>query len=870
MLCEAKLQPSLRPPSSLRRASSLAAGIKQNCQHKHSNTCASGGICAPSSISPQICAHAPWREVVDLTVLEVEEAAEVAGVRQVCCPRPLARSGRRFPSQAVQTRSHHEERDGRFWSAVPARDGEVGDALKDRCCQWTEARVKMELRARKVELQADQLVGVTGEVLLLLDKSQDLVALGITDFKVQRKIIDFAHDRGRSDPVGKLRLGLERPVVHSGQGTVDDDARLACYRSMSCALHEDGPCPLLPMELVREWTKDFGGDRLIGEGAFGKVYEGVVADDQADRMLGRVAVKQLSREVSEGVQHHAKREINALSRSKHPHIIRLLGHTDVKRNPVCLVYEMGSRGSLGNMLRSDDGAKQLTWRIRVRVASGLVAALNYLHCHDGGSPVFHRDVKSDNVVLTADFQAKLIDCGLAKYAAGAGQALSAGTVVTTAGVPVGTALYCCPQYWKGKVDFDAKCEVFSVGVVLLELISGRLTSREVDLYEQYIENDEPLEADHRAGKWRCLEEVEALAGECLKKPKGRISNMMTVMRRLKGIEEEHCKATEEERVKAEELRRAQREVDAARVQGVQAEKLKVKLEEFAAQLTAHTAEQQRAAQRQAEAQQMKREQRQARLRSCLVCFDDEVDVGDGVECTGEDTHFLCRECLNGSVRHQLGVDEFVAFRRSGRRIRCVRCPRDGAAACYDTSSFTPLLEPDVFELYLRMREEVVVSEAMREQQGRYERQVEQLEEKIANLVADKMDAVVPVHMKKLIDDVLTDKCPRCKRAFFDFDGCFALTCSGCGCGFCAYCLADCGSSDTHKHVRNCQHNIAPGRDVFSSNGVWLQSQLLRRRRKLKAFIETIGERAVRGCVLDAARKELEDVGIDVAELLHLM
>ena len=66
----------------------------------------------------------------------------------------------------------------------------------------------------------------------------------------------------------------------------------------------------------------------------------------------------------------------------------------------------------------------------------------------------------------------------------------------------------------------------------------------------------------------------------------------------------------------------------------------------------------------------------------------------------------------------------------------------------------------------------------------------------------------------LIEDVLTLKCPRCGQAFLDFDGCFALTCSRCGCGFCGWCLHDCGD-DAHRHVANCAFNLAGG-EVYST------------------------------------------------------
>jgi serine/threonine protein kinase len=86
---------------------------------------------------------------------------------------------------------------------------------------------------------------------------------------------------------------------------------------------------------------------------------------------------------------------------KHPNIIRLLGYTGTGAAQgaadVYIVYEMGSRGSLGSNLRDDGKARELTWRARVRVARGLAKALNYLHCHQPSNPVYHRDVKSDNV-----------------------------------------------------------------------------------------------------------------------------------------------------------------------------------------------------------------------------------------------------------------------------------------------------------------------------------------------------------------------------------------------------------------------------------------------------------------------------------------
>jgi hypothetical protein len=72
-----------------------------------------------------------------------------------------------------------------------------------------------------------------------------------------------------------------------------------------------------------------------------------------------------------------------------------------------------------------------------------------------------------------------------------------------------------------------------------------------------------------------------------------------------------------------------------------------------------------------------------------------------------------------------------------------------------------------------------------------------------------------------VQEVLTDKCPRCEA---DYANCSALTCRRCGCGFCAWCLRDCGA-DAHEHVANCPLNVTPGRQVFAEARVWEGSRL---------------------------------------------
>jgi hypothetical protein len=191
-------------------------------------------------------------------------------------------------------------------SQTCAGDGEVGDGLP--CCKWTPQRVRSELARRGLELADCQMEGVNGEALLLLrERYKQLVTLGIADTDHLCGIIDTLC---RADPVGRLRLGLEKPRVKAMVGSMDADS---CYRALAAAMSDDGKPCVLPAELVAEWTQGFSEVRLVGEGAFGKVYEGIITAEVAGRRLCTVAVKRLSPDVLlEGGEKHLKREINTL------------------------------------------------------------------------------------------------------------------------------------------------------------------------------------------------------------------------------------------------------------------------------------------------------------------------------------------------------------------------------------------------------------------------------------------------------------------------------------------------------------------------------------------------------------------------------
>lgn len=212
--------------------------------------------------------------------------------------------------------------------------------------------------------------------------------------------------------------------------------------------------PNIPFSIIRKWTNDF--TNKIGEGAFGEVYEGSFIHKQSSNNrtrtsfeahgLTRVAVKKMSSTLRFGCKDAQmlfdsfsclKREINVLRLFRHPNIIRLLGysipegiakiiiannstltHPSSESLKLCLVYELAVNGDLAKHLLDDEKAAQLDWPRRLSTALGIASALNFLHSLEPSNPAFHRDVKSANVVFTADWIPKLIDCGLAKYLPG--------------------------------------------------------------------------------------------------------------------------------------------------------------------------------------------------------------------------------------------------------------------------------------------------------------------------------------------------------------------------------------------------------------------------------------------------------------------
>jgi serine/threonine protein kinase/Leucine-rich repeat (LRR) protein len=211
-------------------------------------------------------------------------------------------------------------------------------------------------------------------------------------------------------------------------------------------------------------------ENVIGSGGSGKVYRIHLGRDEegAGRM---VAVKRIwnSRKVDEKLDKEFESEVKVLGSIRHNNIVKLLCCISSQEAKL-LVYEYMENGSLDRWLhhRDREGAPApLDWPTRLAIAIDAAKGLSYMH-HDCSQPIVHRDVKSSNILLDPDFQAKIADFGLARILVKSGEPESVSAIGGTFG-------YMAPEYgYRPKVN--EKVDVYSFGVVLLELTTGKVAN----------------------------------------------------------------------------------------------------------------------------------------------------------------------------------------------------------------------------------------------------------------------------------------------------------------------------------------------------------------------------------------------------------
>ncbi|KAK6939084.1 Serine-threonine/tyrosine-protein kinase, catalytic domain [Dillenia turbinata] len=216
---------------------------------------------------------------------------------------------------------------------------------------------------------------------------------------------------------------------------------------------------------LRSATRNFRSDTVLGEGGFGTVFKGWVDETTlAPSKVGvgmAVAVKKSNPDSPQGL-HEWQSEVKFLGKFSHPHLVRLIGYCSDEKQ-FLLVYEYMPKGSLENHLFRK-GTEPLSWETRLKIAIEAARGLAFLH--DSENHVIYRDFKTSNILLDWDYTAKLSDFGLAKLGPSSGY-----SHVTTR--KIGTYGYAAPEYI-ATGHLYLKSDVYGFGVVLLEMLTGRV------------------------------------------------------------------------------------------------------------------------------------------------------------------------------------------------------------------------------------------------------------------------------------------------------------------------------------------------------------------------------------------------------------
>ncbi|KAJ7959964.1 GPCR kinase [Quillaja saponaria] len=276
-------------------------------------------------------------------------------------------------------------------------------------------------------------------------------------------------------------------------------------------------------------TNNFNSSTLVGQGGYGKVYKGILADGTL------VAIKRAQEGSIQGEKEFLT-EIQLLSRVHHRNLVSLIGYCDEEEEQM-LVYEFMSNGTLRDHL-SANSKKPLSFAMRLRIALGSAKGIIYLHT-EADPPIFHRDIKASNILLDSKFIAKVADFGLSRLAPVPDIEGIVPAHVST--VVKGTPGYLDPEYFLTHKLTD-KSDVYSLGVVFLELLTGmqpishgKNIVREVNVAYQ---SDMVFSViDGRMGSYPsgCVEKFLALALKCCQDETDARPTMAEVVRELENI-----------------------------------------------------------------------------------------------------------------------------------------------------------------------------------------------------------------------------------------------------------------------------------------------------------------------------------------------
>ena len=412
------------------------------------------------------------------------------------------------------------------------------------------------------------------------------------------------------------------------------------------------------------------------------------------------------------------------------------------------------------------------------------------------------------------------------------------------------------------MSYDALCDIYSFGIVLLELLSGKQQGKDkVFLQDVILDEDEydDFAIDSSVSSdWpsECIKELKSLARSCVVKRKKRMPSTTSALRQLIQMKSRYDKPTHMEQGLLDQLRSMTDELSSFR--GAR------EIEIQRSQLTV----------------------------ACLSCMCDYPQI-DIVTCSRPtEPHRLCNDCFTHQVISQ--SKDFVAFTNNGCQIVCSEClalkptkvvsPFSARAVCsHDDSAVAAYM--NARSTFDRMGAE---SKAKAKEEA-LERRVEEvrLEGEIKlnqHNEAARLRSVVELHRNRIFWDILMPRCPYCTRSFPDWTNCFAVKCSveynhptrgnlseGCQNYFCGWCLKGGfrDSNDCHAHVRECELSLNRGNYFGRTNSPISehnQAQAQIRKTKIERYLTSPDNNLPpqeRAAVLEALRDDLRTHGINI-------
>ncbi|KAJ4815152.1 hypothetical protein LUZ62_027718 [Rhynchospora pubera] len=293
-------------------------------------------------------------------------------------------------------------------------------------------------------------------------------------------LLGFYCYRRKKQPFGRVQSPNAATVIHPRHSGSDPDtvkvtiagAHLNGVTGTASETHtSSGPSTsdvhvveagnmVISIQVLRNVTNNFSEDNILGRGGFGTVYKGELHDGT------KIAVKRMEAGVMGKGLNEFKSEIAVLTKVRHRNLVSLLGYC-LDGNERILVYEYMPQGTLSRHLFDwkEQGIRPLEWKKRLSIALDVARGVEYLHSLAHQSFI-HRDLKPSNILLGDDMKAKVADFGLVRLAPADGKFCSVETRLA------GTFGYLAPEYAvTGRVT--TKSDVFSFGVILMELVTGR-------------------------------------------------------------------------------------------------------------------------------------------------------------------------------------------------------------------------------------------------------------------------------------------------------------------------------------------------------------------------------------------------------------